>query len=1249
MHFRFFCAPVAVSLAWPSRPVWPETTYMDAEKHRFFSQIGENGMAVLGWECLAKGFLLGRWTREDGLQNEQDTRVLHPVGSTAVAWRNRQLMTAYCTPENFARVDRLRSLASYKHCSPAQLALNYVLSQPYNVFTIVGTTNAAHFIDNAVAASQPRLTAKEIRWLQHGDGSSNVKVPAAVLSTPAECNVSASAASRRPSSLLFKAAAAVAGIAAIWAAFPTMFQKGVSSGGIDVRLTGASTDAGRVEVLHQGLWGHICPDFDELGKHWRWGQEEADVLCRQLGFGASTGTMLMPFIAATEAAAPWITGVSCTGHESSLAECSYTLHRGHRCPFNHAAGVRCLACSGEECVVGDETVTFLEGTLESVRQAVLTDDMAVAEPENAATDTVNGSSGLRCWNTHRKGMYQSSKHGLSLACRAEKYYFSSYGNEPSSTNVSSELNPFGPKMLAAFALRSSASFQKDVHRRHQAVDAVLRRQPWVAGLVQNLTKCGIRLTAVGIDATNYVSDCPGATTEAFQALRTLYLSPTSRLVWDLDRAARPWQSDTYNQAWNISRSLSKDGFAFIDSFGDLDIGALQRAATVALTHKALLLDKSVTSIASNGAVVSSRMRIPEVEQLLHNSTILDAVKQYLGQDAEVSGYKVVRLNPDLSEQDYIAGHWHNDRTGHRLKLYVWLGDVDAKEGHPTDVAVGSHRTTFYSFDSYEHSRYDDSYVRDHYKVKSLFGLAGQGFLLDTHAIHRGTPSGAATRDTLVVEYQSVSKCSILRRLQIPLPCPSGDQLLVPTPASAELSSSSASSCVSWGVANRGLGDGVELPNLSETLCLSQNDFVSCSSDQCKKDVSCQVAQISEKCDYRWRKYGYDVIPIDEKTVFLFLPFERGICWKNDRLGFVRMTGGNNDGACVLSDGASPSVLHGEYSMLLAWPKSAALHASTITRSSSGSDSVAKTVPSTCSFEAAVDRKKFIRYIGRYLSSADCALIFQVTGTKCEEMVSFLTAELESSCSLASRLLSMERVVSHPLNAKGLHLFRCLLAERMNDRRRFALGLTSHPDYSEWHRNGILLRDFNQMMQNNASALRSLLSMAVSGDPVQKEISFVAKQVVHLKNDTQTELHQDTFHQSVKMWVYDSSLQLQDGPLHYVFGSHRHTKEKLQWIFQRTAHHVKDTLVEPSLRFRSDSQESSFNLTLESLGFAEAPILPLPQSQKTLVIADTSGLHRRGLATPGRVRVAMRPKFGDSDGGVQRLNPFSDVQEFSSLF
>jgi hypothetical protein len=58
----------------------------------------------------------------------------------------------------------------------------------------------------------------------------------------------------------------------------------------------------------------------------------------------------------------------------------------------------------------------------------------------------------------------------------------------------------------------------------------------------------------------------------------------------------------------------------------------------------------------------------------------------------LDGHKVVRLLGQTRGEDFIAGLWHNDRAGNRLKLFVRLHDVDPDPkagGHPTMVARGS--------------------------------------------------------------------------------------------------------------------------------------------------------------------------------------------------------------------------------------------------------------------------------------------------------------------------------------------------------------------------------------------------------------------------------------------------------------------------------------------------------------------------------------------------------------------------------
>ncbi len=112
----------------------------------------ENQMPLFTWSSIASGFFSGRVNRdnyetlsEQGLFDESSVR-------------------AYCTDENFERLDRVEELANEKGLSIPQVALAYVLSQPLNIYALVGARNGDEIRAN-LQALQTKLTAEEMAWL----------------------------------------------------------------------------------------------------------------------------------------------------------------------------------------------------------------------------------------------------------------------------------------------------------------------------------------------------------------------------------------------------------------------------------------------------------------------------------------------------------------------------------------------------------------------------------------------------------------------------------------------------------------------------------------------------------------------------------------------------------------------------------------------------------------------------------------------------------------------------------------------------------------------------------------------------------------------------------------------------------------------------------------------------------------------------------------------------------------------------
>merc|ERR1712039_39703 len=114
---------------------------------------------------------------------------------------------------------------------------------------------------------------------------------------------------------------------------------------------------------------------------------------------------------------------------------------------------------------------------------------------------------------------------------------------------------------------------------------------------------------------------------------------------------------------------------------------------------------------------------------------------YMGADIEVTGYKILRLNSAVTVKQYVSGLWHHDGCGSRLKLFVFLQDVNDDRDCPTYVAAGSQNTAFYRYGSLGGVRFVDSYVEKQYPVTKILGRRGGGFIFDTNSVHKGHVEG----------------------------------------------------------------------------------------------------------------------------------------------------------------------------------------------------------------------------------------------------------------------------------------------------------------------------------------------------------------------------------------------------------------------------------------------------------------------------------------------------------------------------
>ncbi|KAH0626618.1 hypothetical protein JD844_001702 [Phrynosoma platyrhinos] len=97
-------------------------------------------------------------------------------------------------------------------------------------------------------------------------------------------------------------------------------------------INGSSRCSGRVEVVHNGVWGTVCDDS--------WGLEEARVVCRQLGCAAAINATRNAHFGKGEGRI-WLDELRCTGTESALSQCPARPWGENDCHHGEDAGVIC--------------------------------------------------------------------------------------------------------------------------------------------------------------------------------------------------------------------------------------------------------------------------------------------------------------------------------------------------------------------------------------------------------------------------------------------------------------------------------------------------------------------------------------------------------------------------------------------------------------------------------------------------------------------------------------------------------------------------------------------------------------------------------------------------------------------------------------------------------------------------------------------------------------------------------------------
>lgn len=122
------------------------------EEREMIPYCREEGVGLVPWSPLARGFLAGNRDRKGG-------------GATPRAESDAYAKMLYFQPNDFDVAERLVEVATERGAAPAQVALAWVLARPGITSPIVGATKMPQ-LEDVVAALDITLTAEEMARLE---------------------------------------------------------------------------------------------------------------------------------------------------------------------------------------------------------------------------------------------------------------------------------------------------------------------------------------------------------------------------------------------------------------------------------------------------------------------------------------------------------------------------------------------------------------------------------------------------------------------------------------------------------------------------------------------------------------------------------------------------------------------------------------------------------------------------------------------------------------------------------------------------------------------------------------------------------------------------------------------------------------------------------------------------------------------------------------------------------------------------
>ncbi|PIR31612.1 MAG: hypothetical protein COV36_07750, partial [Alphaproteobacteria bacterium CG11_big_fil_rev_8_21_14_0_20_44_7] len=259
---------------------------------------------------------------------------------------------------------------------------------------------------------------------------------------------------------------------------------------------------------------------------------------------------------------------------------------------------------------------------------------------------------------------------------------------------------------------------------------------------------------------------------------------------------------------------------------------------------------------------------------------------------------------------------------------------------------------------------------------------------------------------------------------------------------------------------------------------------------------------------------------------------------------------------------------------------------------------------------------------------------------------------------------------------GLHVFRMVLAYGVyHFKRSLMFFLVPANDRKEFAKNGYILKENfleNEVFEELLSEINNYQGQArdiIEGETLTRRLYMTHKKAEELpaykhifqnkylsrllrytsasnqfprsfiecifhkatkkQGDPQKVLHKDTFHPTMKAWIFMADVEEENAPFIYVPGSHKLSWKRIKWEYKMSI--LKSS--KSSIRGNEYTQGGAFRALerdIEYLGLPPAKHFTVKKN--TLIIADTMGFHCRGQGAAGFSRLTL--------WFSSRINPFN---------